>query len=89
MATKMVNHPENRRILVVDDNVLIHEDFRKILQPRHDTQRLDEVRAAVFGGAPRLKPLMRFELIAPSKGKLPLLWYRRLARKSGPMPWRS
>ena len=62
MTTKLTDYSENRRILVVDDNVLIHDDFRKILQPGNEAHNFDEARAAVFGGTPRLKPLLRFEL---------------------------
>ena len=40
----------NRRVLVIDDNVAIHEDFRKILSSRTDPA-LDATEAAVFGPA--------------------------------------
>jgi CheY-like chemotaxis protein len=40
----------NRRVLVIDDNVAIHDDFRKILSPR-TTAALDATEAAVFGQA--------------------------------------
>jgi len=32
---------DNRRILVIDDNESIHEDFRKILVPPKDSDSLD------------------------------------------------
>jgi diguanylate cyclase (GGDEF)-like protein len=42
------------RILVVDDNVAIHDDFRKILLPRSaGDEALVELEHAVFGGAVR------------------------------------
>lgn len=41
---------KNRRILVVDDNRAIHDDFRKILARDRATSRLDELEAAVLGG---------------------------------------
>jgi CheY-like chemotaxis protein len=41
-----------RRILVVDDNVAIHRDFRKILCPEPVTRDLDALDEAIFGGAP-------------------------------------
>jgi signal transduction histidine kinase len=69
MTTKLTDYSENRRILVIDDNVLIHDDFRKILQPGNEGHDLDEVRAAVFGGTPRLKPPMRFELDCVDQGQ--------------------
>jgi PAS domain S-box-containing protein len=38
------------RILIVDDNPAIHEDFRKILGPKSKIQsRLDDVEASLFG----------------------------------------
>ncbi|HMS82917.1 MAG TPA: ATP-binding protein [Nitrospira sp.] len=80
----MMNHSENRRLLVVDDNVLIHEDFRKILQPRHETQRLDEVRAAIFGSTPRPKPLMRFELDCAEQGQTALALVQTACREGRP-----
>ncbi|EPX64260.1 hypothetical protein D187_005394 [Cystobacter fuscus DSM 2262] len=39
----------NRRILVVDDNQAIHQDFRKILCPPPATAALDAMEAALFG----------------------------------------
>jgi two-component system, NtrC family, sensor kinase len=72
MTTKLTDCSENRRILVIDDNVLIHDDFRKILQPGNEVHNLDAVRAAVFGGTPRLKPLLRFELDCVDQGQAAL-----------------
>ena len=43
----------NRRILVIDDNRAIHDDFRKILSPTIATAAaLDATEAALFGQAP-------------------------------------
>lgn len=72
MTTKLTDCSENRRILVIDDNVLIHDDFRKILQPGNEAHNFDEARAAVFGGTPRLKPLLRFELDCVDQGQAAL-----------------
>ncbi|HSP77263.1 MAG TPA: ATP-binding protein [Myxococcaceae bacterium] len=41
----------NRRILVVDDNPAIHEDFRKILCPPLVSAELDAMEAMLFGAA--------------------------------------
>jgi signal transduction histidine kinase len=41
--------PPNRRILLVDDNISIHDDFRRILVPRNSTVGLDDAAAALFG----------------------------------------
>lgn len=39
----------NRRILIVDDNQAIHEDFRRILHPDNTTDAIDSAAAALFG----------------------------------------
>jgi two-component system NtrC family sensor kinase len=57
---------DSRRILVVDDNVSIHQDFRKILsRPARSVEDLDAMESLLFGGeesvAPKGSPT-RFEL---------------------------
>jgi CheY-like chemotaxis protein len=42
------SHMGNRRILVIDDNTAIHEDFRKILADITGASALTEARAALF-----------------------------------------
>jgi PAS domain S-box-containing protein len=54
MKTRMKNLPaeKNRRILVVDDNHAIHDDFRKILSPATKAAAaLDVTEAELFGKA--------------------------------------
>lgn len=41
--------PRNRRILLVDDNLSIHDDFRRILVRKSSTDDLDDAAAALFG----------------------------------------
>ena len=60
---------DNRRILVIDDNVSIHEDFRKILEPPKDSGALDHARAALFGEAPSLPSQVHYELAFASQGR--------------------
>ncbi|WP_437608841.1 hypothetical protein WMF20_48565 [Sorangium sp. So ce834] len=46
-----------RRILVVDDNLKIHEDFAKILGGRREASALDAAEEALFGAPePRERP---------------------------------
>lgn len=54
----------NRRILIVDDNESIHDDFRKILcRPAHANKMLDKAAAALFGRSlPEPPSLCEFEL---------------------------
>lgn len=47
------DHPVNRRILIIDDNPDIHDDFRKILAPARRDAAMDAAEARLFGsGAP-------------------------------------
>ncbi|MBN1806194.1 MAG: HD domain-containing protein [Sedimentisphaerales bacterium] len=46
---KNTTETKNRRILVIDDNPSIHEDFRQILSNASNNDLLDRARAAVFG----------------------------------------
>ena len=60
---------DNRRILVIDDNVSIHEDFRKILVPSNDSGALDQARVALFGETPSLPPQEHYELEFANQGR--------------------
>ena len=60
---------DNRRILVIDDNVSTHEDFRKILAPPVDSDSLSQARAALFGEAPTLPTQVRYDLDFASQGR--------------------
>ncbi len=60
---------ENKRILVIDDNASIHDDFRKILSPPSDSDALGQARAALFGEAPTLPPQTPYELDFASQGR--------------------
>ena len=59
----------NRRILIVDDNVNIHEDFRKILSPLIESGALDHARAALFGEGPTIPTQMSYELDFATQGR--------------------
>jgi two-component system NtrC family sensor kinase len=48
MFTDIGKNSHNLRVLVIDGNLSIHEDFRKILQPGTETQVLDEARASLL-----------------------------------------
>ncbi len=60
----------NRRILIVDDNVSIHEDFRKIFaaSPAADAA-IDEVEAALFGTETPPTPAVNFQLDSAYQGQ--------------------
>jgi two-component system, sensor histidine kinase and response regulator len=59
----------NRRILIIDDNRSIHDDFRKILAARTEEQnKLDHVEAALFGEAPARIDLPSFQVESAYQG---------------------
>lgn len=59
----------NRRILVVDDNHAIHEDFRKILCAPENEDALAEQEAELFG-EPEAKPsVTRFQIDSAMQGR--------------------
>jgi CheY-like chemotaxis protein len=61
---------ENRRILVIDDNRAIHEDFRKILAIGTACDELDQAGAALFDEEPVAAPGESFEVQFAHQGEL-------------------
>ena len=59
----------NRRILLIDDNPSIHDDFRRILMPAETAADLDAAAHALFGAAPAGAPAERFELDSALQGQ--------------------
>src|SRR5438128_4317750 len=60
----------NRRILIVDDNPAIHEDFRKILCPmRPGKAEVQDLRAALFNAARVMKTTTEFEVVSAFQGQ--------------------
>ena len=59
----------NRRIIIIDDNRKIHEDFRKILMPAAAPLALQQARAALFGGTAPKAPDELFELDFSDQGQ--------------------
>jgi signal transduction histidine kinase len=52
----------NRRVLIVDDNPSIHQDFHKILEPKANEDALDELSTLMFGSEAGVKESIGFEL---------------------------
>ncbi|HYP17521.1 MAG TPA: ATP-binding protein [Opitutus sp.] len=63
--------PPNRRILLVDDNLSIHDDFRRILMPSKSADTLDDAAAALFGAVADAPPVQSdvFELDYAQQGQ--------------------
>ena len=60
----------NHRILIVDDDPAIHEDFRKILCPAlPDRSQVHDLRAAIFNKASKAPLRQRFELVSAFQGE--------------------
>ncbi|HQY58739.1 MAG: response regulator [Nitrospira sp.] len=59
----------NRRIIVIDDNRTIHEDFRKILIPAAAPSGLQQARAALFGDTPISPTVEPFDLDFADQGQ--------------------
>ena len=72
----------NRRVLVIDDNRAIHQDFRKILQAKARDEGFDQARAALFGDSPLSEALERFDLDCADQGQAALTMVQ-LARNEG------
>ncbi len=60
---------ENRRILLIDDNVAIHEDYRKILVGRAGNSELDELGAALFESTAAEDTRLNFEISSAYQGQ--------------------
>ena len=76
---------EDRRVLVVDDNRAIHEDFRKILQPHKRNVALDDMAEAAWGDfASRSSVGQRFEVDSAYQGQEALACVQRAAAENQP-----
>jgi signal transduction histidine kinase len=73
-----VGFGDNNRILVVDDNPAIHEDFRKVLCDRHEpSQKLLDAEALIFGSREPANTAPRFDLTSARQGQEALECVRR------------
>ena len=78
------SHP-NRRILVIDDNRAIHEDFRKILgRENHSSTGLETAEAALFGEAAPQVELPTFEIDSAFQGQEGLDLIEKSLRENRP-----
>lgn len=73
------------RILVIDDNAAIHEDFRKILGGRSAAgSRLGEVEKALFGGASDAVERVAFRIDSAFQGQDALKLVQQAAEQNDP-----
>lgn len=65
----MMQGASHRRILIIDDNPSIHDDFRKILGAnRSGNTSLNEKEALLFGETPRVDSYTGFEIDSAYQG---------------------
>ena len=75
----------NHRLLVIDDNAAIHEDFRKILCPgTPDQSTLAEAETALFGAAAPVRQQADFSIDSAYQGKEGLEMVRRAVAEGRP-----
>jgi PAS domain S-box-containing protein len=72
------------RILVIDDNPMIHEDFRKILCPVAQSAELEKAEAALFGETPALKAEAKFVVDSAYQGQEGLALVQRALAEDRP-----
>jgi diguanylate cyclase (GGDEF)-like protein len=80
----MTKHADNQnlRVLVIDDNKAIHEDFRKILQAKDGEESFNQARASLFGDPPLSEALVRFKVDCVDQGQAGLILVQK-ARGEG------
>src|ERR1700722_8861967 len=75
---------KNRRILIVDDNRAIHDDFRKILMAASTPER-NQLEEALFGDAqPDAETIADFEIDSAYQGEEGAEMVRRALHDSRP-----
>ncbi|MBS0164829.1 diguanylate cyclase [Nitrospira sp. CMX1] len=74
----------NRRILVVDDNVSIHQDFLKILQPERGLEGLEQARATLFGEPTSVRVSDQFVVDCADQGVVALDLIEAAGREGNP-----
>jgi diguanylate cyclase (GGDEF)-like protein len=74
------------RVLIIDDNKAIHEDFRKILVPRQGSSALQSAKSALFGAAepPASAPAAGFEVESAFQGQAGLEKLEQAMREDRP-----
>lgn len=80
----MTSEEINRRILVVDDNVSIHHDFLKILQPDMRSEALEQAREALFGEPSPVCASDRFTVHCANQGATALALVEAAGKEGNP-----
>lgn len=72
------------RILVIDDNAAIHDDFRKTLSRESYGTDLDDDEALLFGSQPVARQYLEFDIDTASQGHLGLAMVEAAIREGRP-----
>src|ERR1017187_4427014 len=84
---KLSNQYSDRRILVIDDNRSIHDDFRKIfVKPKVESTKLDNFEATFFGESSRPNEESAFQIDSAFQGQEGLDLVRQSLRENRPYP---
>lgn len=83
-----MSSPESIRVLVIDDQESIHEDFRKIVETEeHEDRAIAEEAAALFGDVTVSdEPAERFEIDSAHQGEEGLAMVQQALRDNRPYP---
>ncbi|HEY3855906.1 MAG TPA: response regulator [Verrucomicrobiae bacterium] len=74
----------NRRILIIDDNRGIHEDFRKLLSPKDDGDVFGDMSADLFGDASEKTAAISFDIDSAYQGQEGLEMVKQAAAAGKP-----
>src|SRR5437016_6888134 len=75
----------NHRILIVDDNPAIHDDFRKILCPaRPGRSEVQDLKTALFDAVPKIEAPTDIELVSAFQGQEALELAKKAAAEGRP-----
>ena len=80
----MRSEQPNRRILIVDDNKVIHDDFLKILQPQVEPDAMSRTRFNLFGESSNPSRLDPFQVDCVDQGGAGLALARRACEEGFP-----
>jgi PAS domain S-box-containing protein len=79
-----MQQPSNKRILVIDDNPAIHEDFRKILGNKDGTSSLTDAEAILFDEVALVGERVCFEIDSAFQGQEGLTMVQRALDQARP-----
>lgn len=64
-----MNTLENSRILIIDDNPSIHEDFRKVLDAHDENSKMDDLKGKIFDQITFKVPQIQYEIDSAYQGE--------------------